>query len=136
LRLAGPAARTEVRCAGHTRLDRFAGGRGDLEFGQGAVGAGAREHVGDVGVRAVVAEHGFRDVAARALAQGVEVVAGGGDRVGGVVGVGVAVAVAVDAVGLPGRGRAIGEVELHRSRAAAEGVDTAAHPRRRGAAVV
>ena len=79
-RLAGPTGRSMSRATGDQA--RVAD---ELAIGQARVGAGAREHVVDVGLRVVVAEDRLAEVAVGVAQQRAQVVGGRGDRVGGVV---------------------------------------------------
>src|SRR6266511_5169951 len=94
------------------------------------VGAGEGEDLADVGPRVVVVVDRAAQITATAGAVGAQHARGRGDRVAGVVDVAAA------AVVVPGRGRAVADVELHRPGAAAEGVDAGAHAGRARAAVV
>src|SRR4029079_8999184 len=91
----------------------WAGGRG-VEAAGALVAVGQALHVVDVPVGVVVGEDRRVPVAGRTV--GVQGARGGGDGVGGVVGVAAAVGVAVEAVGGPGSGH-----ELHPADGAGAG---------------
>ena len=88
------ACHVEAAC----RWQLLADGSCEVVVAQACVQAGAREYVGDIGLRVVVAEDRLAEVAVGVAQQSAQVVGGRGDGVAGVIDVRAAVAVAVDAI--------------------------------------